>query len=126
MACRSLRSAPAQNARGPDALSTMARTVPSTARSAQTPASRPAMAVSSALSASGRSSTTSATARVPASSRRTLTPSMVSALPSSWSALSRQPLLLVLDQLEQRGLYLLHVRYLGQHQLALLARGLHR
>ena len=61
MALRSLRSAPAQNAFVPAALSATALTPGSSPRSAQASAMDSAIAVFSAFSASGRSSAISAT-----------------------------------------------------------------
>jgi hypothetical protein len=61
IALRSLRSAPAQNARVPAALSTTARTVESAPSSAQTAAIDSAIAVFIAFIASGRLNSISAT-----------------------------------------------------------------
>src|SRR5712691_6783595 len=135
IAARSFRSAPTQNARSPTAASSTARTSRSAAISAQTRASRAAMAVLSAFMASGRSSTTSQiAAEISVTSWRCTRTPPTGSTPCrlAWTGRARasalfagQPGLLILDQLEQRGLHLGHARDLGEDQLAVLARRLH-
>src|SRR5260370_14735304 len=83
--------------------------------------------------ASARSSMPCATPGCPAIRSRTITPSIAgeygrecgcAGTAARLAVLSGQPGLLVLDQLEQRGLHLLHVGDLVEHQLPMLARRL--
>src|SRR6185437_14365705 len=120
---RSFRSAPTEKARSPAADSTTTRESLSEASSAQAWASRVAMAVSIAFSASGRSRMISQTPACPARWGCIVMPSMPPAYGgrSGSGLLPGQPGVLVLDQLEQGGLHLLDLRDLGQDELPVLA-----
>src|SRR5271165_7202629 len=124
MPARSFRSAPAQNARSPAALSTTTRTPGSAAISAQARVSSPAIAVLTEFIASGRLSMISAT---PPGCRDTLIVSI--SVQASGSGLvplvAFEPALFLLHQPEQRGLRELHPRDIGQYDLAVLAGRLH-
>src|SRR5215472_17910310 len=94
----------------------------SLARSAQAWASRTAIAVLIAFMASARSSMSSATPACPAIRSRTITPSITRRIRvTSLTVFPGQPGLLVLDELEQRGLHLCHAGDLVQHQLPVLS-----
>ena len=91
-----------------------------------------------AFMASARSSMISATPGCPAIRSRTITPSIAGEYGRRFMNVSEgcgepegrrqlavlpgQPALLVLDQLEQRGLHLLHVGDLVEHELPVFAR----
>src|SRR5580704_17265333 len=125
MPARSFRSAPAQNARSPAALSTTTRMLGSAAISVQARVSSPAIAVLTEFIASGRLSMISATPSPGCCDTLFVSISVQASGSGLVPLVTLEPALFLLHLLEQRSLHELHPRDIGQHDLAVLTRRLH-